>query len=104
MKRFGVPLGMTVVAGVLVAGGFAQSTGNGVFWFVNGRTAPAVIAATVGRDLAPGPNFVMSVTARHRPAGEPIDGISCLYAGGGLRGGPPRFNDCGNLPGVDICN
>ena len=101
MRGIPVAFATTLAASALTG---AASAGNGATWFINGRPAPPVITATVGRDLATGPNFVLSVTVRHRPVKEPIDGISCLYSGGGLKGGPPHFNDCGKLPGVDICN
>jgi hypothetical protein len=96
-----------VFSATLSSGASAGKAANGVSWFVNGKPAPAVIKATVGREIGTGINAYLSITAKRKgPATEALNGIACLYkrATGGLKGGPPAFNDCGNVPGVDVCN
>ncbi len=99
----------TLAFGVTLSGSAsAAKAANGVSWFVNGKPAPTVIKAVVGREIGTGVNAYLSITAKRKgPADEPLNGIACLYkrsATGGLKGGPPAFNDCGKVPGVDVCN
>ena len=99
----------TLAFGPTLGGGAAaRETANGVSWFVNGKPAPTVIKATVGRELGNAVNTYLDIKARRKgPANEPLNGIACRYGGnaaGGLKGGPPAFNDCNKVPGVDICN
>jgi hypothetical protein len=100
---------LAAVFGATLSGGAsAGKAANGVSWFVNGKPAPVVIRATVGRETGTGVNAYLTITAKRKgPADEPLNGYACLYkrsATGGLRGGPPAFNDCSKVPGVDVCN
>jgi len=92
----------------LSASASAANPANGVSWFVNGKPAPVVIRATVGREIGTGINAYLTITAKRKgPADEPLNGYACGYkrsATGGLKGSPPAFNDCAKGPGVDVCN
>jgi hypothetical protein len=105
--RTTVPLAV-IGALALASNAAGRSIGDGVTWFVAGKPAPPIIQTTVGAVMGNQLNSVLNITARRRgPANEPLNGVWCVYRGrrgGGLKGGPPPFNDCSKLPGVDVCN
>ncbi len=99
----------TLAFGATISGGASATRAvNQVSWFVNGKSSPVVIRATVGREIGTGVNAYLTITAKRKgPADEPLNGYACLYkrsAPAGPKGGPPTFNDCGKVPGVDVCN
>src|SRR5580765_4147306 len=89
----------------LIGNASAANAANGVSWFVNGKPAPTIMKAVVGRELGNAVKTYLDIKAKRKgPANEPLNGIACAYKGGSLKGGPPAFNDCGKVPGVDVCN
>lgn len=93
--------------GAILTGSASAGKTDGVSWFLDGKPAPTTIKATAGQGLGTAVTPYLTVTARRRghPT-EPLNGIACLYKRppGGLKGGPRTFNDCGKVPGVDVCN
>jgi hypothetical protein len=88
---FGATLGGSVSAG---------KAANGVSWFVNGKPAPTVINAVVGRGLGNAVKTYLDIKAKRKgPANEPLNGIACAYKGGGLKGARRRSTTAARCQG-----